>query len=80
VTEANVYAELTEIFHEIFADDSVVLKPDTTASDVCGWDSFTNINLILAVETKFGIKMRIQEIEAFKNVGDLVRTIIARGA
>jgi acyl carrier protein len=78
VTEAEVYAGLNELFHELFADDDIVLKPETTANDIEGWDSFNNLNIMVAVETRYGIKMSSQEIEGLRNIGDLVSIILAR--
>jgi acyl carrier protein len=78
VTEPEVYAILTELFHELFADDSIVLTPDTTADDVSGWDSFNHLNIIVAVETRFGIKLQTNEIEGLTNVGDMARLILTK--
>ena len=38
MTESEVYAELNELFHELFADDLIVLKPETTTNDIEGWE------------------------------------------
>ena len=78
MTEAEAYVGLTELFRELLADDAIVLTAETTADDVEGWDSFTHLNLIVATETRFGIKMRTDEIEGFTKVGDLVAIIVAR--
>jgi acyl carrier protein len=73
--EQEIYAKLTEIFRDIFDDDSIVLKPETTAKDIEDWDSFNHINLIVATEAKFGIKFKTAEIESLKNVGHFVSII-----
>ena len=52
--EAEIYSGLTNIFHDIFNDDSIVLRPDLTADDVADWDSFSHINLIVTIESRFG--------------------------
>jgi acyl carrier protein len=78
MTESEVYAALTEIFRELFADDTIVLRPDTTADDIEGWDSFTHLNLVIAVEMHFGIKLRTNEIEGLGNVGDLAKIVLSR--
>jgi acyl carrier protein len=78
VTESDVYASLNELFHELFADEEIVLKPETTANDIDGWDSFNNLNIMVAVETRFGIKMTSTEIEGLKNIGALVSLIMAK--
>jgi len=78
VGEAEIYAGLNELFHELFADDDIVLQPETTAADIEGWDSFNNLNIMVAVESRFGIKMSSQEIESLKNIGELVQLIVKR--
>jgi acyl carrier protein len=78
-TETEVYAGLNELFHELFADEGIVLKPETVAGDIEGWDSFNNLNIMVAVETRFGFKMSSTEVEGLKNIGDLVRIVLARG-
>jgi acyl carrier protein len=72
---AEIYKRLTDLFHELFADDSIVLTPQTTANDIDGWDSFNHISVIVAVETRFGVKMTTSEIENLANVGTLVAAI-----
>jgi acyl carrier protein len=78
VTEAEAYDGLSDLFHEVFADDGIVLKPETTAADIDGWDSFTNLNLMVAVESRFGIRMSTQEIEGLTNIGALVHLIMTK--
>ena len=39
------------------------------------WDSFNHINLIVAVEQKFGIKFQTAELEGMQNVAHLVSLI-----
>jgi acyl carrier protein len=72
---AEIYDKLNELFRELFADDAIVLKPDTTANDIEGWDSFNHLSVIVAVETRFGVKMKTSEIEKLANVGALVSAI-----
>jgi acyl carrier protein len=70
-----IYAELTEVFRELFSDDRITLKAETNASDIAGWDSFNHLSVIVAVETRFGVKLTTREIDGFVNVGDLVSAI-----
>ena len=76
--EAQIYEALTEIFHDFFADSSIMLKPDTVAKDVDGWDSLNHLSLMIAVESRFAIKLKTQEIEKLTKVGDLVAVIDQR--
>jgi acyl carrier protein len=78
--EAEFYAGLTEIFREVFLRDDLVLTPELTAKDVAGWDSFKQIEIILAVEEKYGVKFRTRELDSLHNVGDLARVVLDKTA
>ena len=80
MTEADIYAALTEIFHDVFLRDDLELRPELSAKDVPGWDSFKQIDIILAVEEKYQIKLNTRELDSLHNVGDLVRVIADRAA
>jgi acyl carrier protein len=78
VDEAQVYERLTQVFHDIFDDDSISVTPELSAKDVDGWDSVTHIRLVLTVEKAFKIKFSTSEINNLKDVGDLATLIKAR--
>lgn len=67
--------KLNSIFCEVFDDDEIKIHPALTANDVDGWDSLSHVNLIVAVEGKFGIRFTQKELLTFKNVGDLLNCI-----
>lgn len=69
------YAQLTEVFHDVFDDDTIVVTPELTASDVDEWDSLRHIRLVAAVERRFGLSFSAAEIGRLKNVGQLVSLI-----
>lgn len=72
---AATYRELTDIFRDVFDDDSIVLTPDTTAADIHDWDSANHVNLIVAIEVRMKIKFKTIEIESLHNVGHLVNLV-----
>ena len=74
------YARLTQVFHDVFDDDSIVVHPTLTADDVDEWDSLMHIRLVIAIEKTFGLKFSAAEVERLRNVGDLVGLIEARVA
>jgi acyl carrier protein len=78
VDEAQIYERLTQLFQDIFDDDSISVTPELSAKDVDGWDSVTHIRLMLTVEKAFEIKFSTSEIGNLKNTGDLVTLIKAR--
>jgi acyl carrier protein len=66
---------LIKVFREVFDDDTLLVKDETTAKEVPGWDSLTHVSLIVAVESEFGIRFSSGEINALKNVGELRRLV-----
>ena len=79
----DVYGQLTEIFREVFDDDSIVLTPATTAADIRDWDSAAHVNLVVAIETRMKIRFKTFELESLHNVGhlaDLIQTKLAAKA
>ena len=70
-----IIEKLTAIFHEIFNDNSIVLRDDMTAADVENWDSLTHMLMITKVEETFGIKFKLKELNKLKMVGDLISII-----
>ena len=76
--ESQIYARLTEIFSDVFDEDTIEVTPALSAKDVDGWDSLTHIRLILTVEKAFKIKFSTSEIGKLANVSELVALIKAR--
>jgi acyl carrier protein len=76
--EQTVYAELTEVFHDVFMRDDITLTPTLTAKQVQGWDSFKQIEIIMASEEKWKIRFNTRELDSLLSVGDLANLIIAK--
>ncbi len=77
-SEPEIYGAMTEIFRDVFMRDDLVLKAELSAKDVQGWDSFKQIEIIMAIEERFGIKFTTRELDSLQNVGDLVRVVAAK--
>jgi acyl carrier protein len=75
MTDAEIYQQLTEVFHDIFDDPTLVLKPETSAADIADWTSFIHVTIIAATEDRFGVKFSTADIERLKNVGDLAALV-----
>ena len=73
-----VYERLNKVFRDVFDDESIVVKPETTSKDIEDWDSLEHINLVVAVEQEFGIKFNMGEVTTMKNVGEMVDIIMSR--
>jgi len=66
---------LNGVFRRVFDDESLMVSRDLTARDVPDWDSLTHINLIVAVEREFKIKLTTAEVTGLANVGGLMDVI-----
>ena len=56
-------------------DDTLVITPATSAQDIEDWDSLEQINLLTAMEKKFGIKFKLEDVRNLNNVGDILELI-----
>ena len=78
MSREELYERLNEVFQDVFDDEDITVNDATTANDIEDWDSLEHINLVVAVEKKFGIKFNMGEVNNFKNVGEMVDIILSR--
>ncbi len=78
MSREDIFEKLNEVFREVFDDDSIEVHDETTADDIEDWDSLEHINLVVAVEKKFGVKFEMNEISVLKNVGEMVDILESR--
>lgn len=73
-----VICKLNEIFEDIIDEGTVSLSEKSTSKDVDGWDSLTNIQLVVAIEKKYNIRFTSDEIMSWKNVGEMIDCILLK--
>ena len=69
---------LNDVFCQVFANPKLVIAPAMTPNDIDGWDSMAHVNLIAAVELRFGLKFDRKELRKIGTVGDLGQLIDAK--
>lgn len=69
---------LNRILRGLLDDDTIVLTRETTRDDVRGWDSFTYVSFMAAVEQQFGMKFKVADLESFRTVGEIVDAVEQR--
>ena len=77
-TETEITAGLSEIFAEVFGRE-IALTPALTAKDVPGWDSFKQIEIIMATEERWGMRFTTRDLDGLRCVGDLIAVVAAEG-
>jgi acyl carrier protein len=73
-----VHDTLQQVFRDVFGDDTIVLAKETTARDIPQWDSLGHVNLMFAIEERFGVRFRGNELAELANVGELERFLEQR--
>ena len=75
MVELDILKKVNDIFIDVLDDEEIVIDATTTADDVDEWDSLTHIQLIVAIEKSFGLRFTSQEIQSWKNVGEMLNCI-----
>ncbi len=79
MTREEVFERLNKVFQDVFDDETIVVNDNTTSEDIDDWDSFEHINLIVAVEEEFSIKIPMGKVVTMKNVGEMADIILQLG-
>ena len=74
----SVLVRVRGVIAAVFDADDVVVDHSTTAADIEGWDSVSNIEVLVALEREFGIRFNTGEMATLANVGQLVALIASR--
>jgi acyl carrier protein len=75
MSEEQIYAALTHIFRDVLGNPALVLHSDLRTGEIKGWDSFAHVNIIVASEARFDVRIRASEAQGLKDISDFVRLI-----
>ncbi len=75
-----VYATLSAIFARVFGREQGALEAGATSQTIAGWDSFKYVEVIVELETIYGIELDGPEIDEVHSVGDLVELVRQKAA
>ena len=76
MSREEVFEKVTDIFRDVFDDDSLVIVDSTNADDIEDWDSLEHIALVVSMEKEFNLKFDIKRINKLENVGQMVDLIL----
>lgn len=74
-TAGDMVHRLNRVFRDVFDNETIEVRPDMTARDIDEWDSVMHINLIVAVEKEFRLKLNWAEFAELENVGAMMRVL-----
>jgi acyl carrier protein len=72
MTKKEIFEKIQIIFQNVFDNSEMKIENSSNSSNVENWDSLNHINLVVAIQKEFRIKFDLKEIQAFKNVGEMV--------
>ena len=65
--------KILEIVRNVLEDDNVDVN--TSQANNARWDSMAQLNLIVELESEFGLSMEPEEISSIKSVKDIIETV-----
>jgi acyl-CoA synthetase (AMP-forming)/AMP-acid ligase II/acyl carrier protein len=68
-------AQVIAVAAEVFRVQPDALDCASRAGDVAGWDSFSQLNFLLAIEHRFGVHVPAARVAAIESIADMVRTV-----
>ena len=72
-----ILKKVQDIFKDVLEDEDIELSYNTTSDDIEGWDSLNHIVLIVEIEKEFNFKFKLEEIQSFKNIGEMCDSILS---
>ncbi|MFC1523186.1 acyl carrier protein [Thermodesulfobacteriota bacterium] len=77
ISDDQIREQVTTVMAEEFELDPAKLLPEATLYDDLGLDSLDAVDMVVALEKSFGMKMTNQEaMRAVRTLDDLIKTII----
>jgi acyl carrier protein len=70
-----IWNEVRGIAADIFEVDPRALDATSSPDQVEKWDSVQHLNLVLALEGKYGIAFEPEEMEQMKNLGEIATLV-----
>ena len=70
-----IMEKIQDIFRDVFDDEELIVADSTSSDDIEEWDSLSHIQLVVAVEKAFGLKLTSKEILSWEDVGEIAAAI-----
>jgi len=74
---ASVFEEVRNVASDIFRIPADKITAESSPETIENWDSTQHLNLVLAIEEKFGVRFEPEDIEQMKNIG-AVATLVEK--
>jgi acyl carrier protein len=78
MTHSDFHRRLREVFVTALDDSQFTMEPSTRMGEYPEWDSFNHINLMLGIESEFGVEFDSEEIGTLLTVGEITLALEQR--
>lgn len=69
------FEQVRGIASDVFGVPTSKLSASSSPETIENWDSMQHLNLVLAIEEKFGIQLEPEEIEQMKTIGAIAALV-----
>ena len=73
-------AAVQAIARELLEDPEIVLRDGATVDDIPEWDSISHIQIMVAIEERFGIQFSVVELSTLAHLGEMIDAVMAKCA
>ena len=70
-----VFDQIRTIASDLFAISPGKINAASSPENIESWDSVQHLNLVLALEEKFGLQLSLEEIEQMKTIGEVAKIV-----
>jgi acyl carrier protein len=72
---ASTFEQVRSVASDIFGIPADRITAESSPETIENWDSMQHLNLVLAVEEKFGVQLDPEDIEKMKNIGAVAELV-----
>jgi acyl carrier protein len=72
---ASTFEQVRTVASDIFGIPPEKITAESSPETIENWDSMQHLNLVLAVEEKFGVQLDPEDIEQMKNIGAVAKLV-----
>jgi len=73
-----VFDQIRTMASDLFGVPADRIGPASSPQTIETWDSIQHLNLVLALEERFGLQLSPEEIEQMKSVGETAKMIASK--
>ena len=73
--DKKIFSEVQSIVRKVINDKKIIIKMESIASEIEGWDSLAHIRILVSIEKLYSIKFNLSEMQNVKDISEFVKLI-----